>query len=183
MKTTISSEIQQLAYDSYRAVRQKSAKNEPIALLHIADEYSFIVFGAETAIPDRCWLFDIGRLKTTRDFFRHNLPTPAEVEYAIQVVEDEVMPLHKLIPPGCGLYTTDTSILKIAQQTVSSHHSVGVVLARTEMEQVFGRLAAIISGRPANQDILPITNTFAATLIILREVMHHLGFVNITIFD
>lgn len=183
MKTTISSEIQQFAYDSYRAVRQKSAKNEPIALLHIADEYSFIVFGAETAIPDRCWLFNIGRLKTPRDFFRHNLPTPAEVEYAIQVVEDEVMPLHKLIPTGCGLYTTDTSILKIAQQTVSTHHSVGVVLARTDMEQVFGRLAAIISGRPVNQDILPITNTFAATLIILREVMHHLGFVNITIFD
>jgi len=93
------------------------------------------------------------------------------------------MPLHKLIPTGCGLYTTDTSILKIAQQTVSSHHSVGVVLARTEMEQVFGRLAAIISGRPVNQDVLPTTNTFAATLLILREVMHHLGFVNITIFD
>jgi hypothetical protein len=51
------------------------------------------------------------------------------------------------------------------------------------MEQVFGRLAAIISGRPANQDILPITNTFVATLLILREVMHHLGFMNITVLE
>ncbi len=183
MRTTIPLDIQQFAYDSYHVVRQKSAKNEPIALLHIADEYSFIVFGTETTIPDKFWLFDIGTLKTIREFFRHNPPTLDEVESAIQVLEDEVMPLHKLIPLGFGLYTTDTTIMKIAQQTVFTRHSAGVVLARTDMEQVFGRLAAIISGRPANQDILPITNTFVATLLILREVMYHLGFMNITVLE
>lgn len=183
MKTIVSPEIQELANDSYCLVRRKAINNQPIALLHIADEYSFIAFGVETIIPDNVWVFDIGSVKTVRDFFRHNPPTQAEVEYAIQVVEDEVMPLHKLIPPGCGLYTTNAGILKIALQTVSTHYSVGVVLARTDMEQVFGRLAAIISGRPANHDVLPTSNVFAATLLILREVMHHLGFTNITVLE
>lgn len=181
MKTIVSSEIQELANDSYCLVRQKAINNQPIALLHIADEYSFIAFGVETTIPDNVWVFDIGSVKTVRDFFRHNPPTPAEVESAIQVVEDEVMPLHKLIPSGCGLYTQDAGVMEVARQIVFTSHADGVVLERADMEQVFGRLAAIISGRPANQDILPATNTFAATLLILREVMHHLGFMNITI--
>jgi len=41
-------------------------------------------------------------------------------------------------------------------------------------------LAAIITGFPASQDVLPASTTFAATLLILREVMHHFGFTEIS---
>jgi len=51
------------------------------------------------------------------------------------------------------------------------------------MEQLFSRLAAIVSGRPASTDVLPTDNKFAATLLVLREVMHHLGFMDVTICD
>jgi len=181
MKTTIPLEIQQEAHDFYRIVKEKLVEDVPVVVLHIADEYSFIAQGNDTVEPYRVWLFDIGVEKTAREFFKHNPPTSGEVEEAIQVVEDEVMPLRKLLVPDLNLHTRDAGIREVAANTVFTQSEYGVTLSRADMEQVFNRLAAIISGRPASQDILPTTNSFAATLLILREVMHHLGFRDITI--
>ncbi|MDP4238477.1 MAG: hypothetical protein Q8904_03280 [Bacteroidota bacterium] len=151
-------------------------------MLHVDDEYSFIAHGTDSTGLNSLWVFDIGSEKTARDFFIHNPPTPAEVENAIQVVEDEVMPLHKLITTGSSLYTLDAGIRETAQLTVFAEHEQKIILERADMEQLFNRLAAIITGRPASQDIIPTTNSFAATLLVLREVMHHLGFLDIGIF-
>ena len=181
MRTTISSEIQEAINNTYRTIRQKAADIDVLTVLHIADEYSFIVQGTDLVKSEKLWVFDIGTERTASDFFKHNPPTPADVENAIQVVEDEVMPLHRLLMATSDLYTLDESIQDIARLTVFSEAQQGLTLARTDVEQVFNRLAAIISGRPASQDVLPTTNSFAATLLILREVMHHLGFMNITV--
>ncbi|MYM95524.1 hypothetical protein [Duganella vulcania] len=40
-------------------------------------------------------------------------------------------------------------------------------------------LAAVIQGKPAAHEGIPDDNAFAATLLILREFMHHLGFSSI----
>ncbi len=181
MNTFIPTEIQQIAQEIYRLVRQKCITNTAITVLHIADEYSFIAQGTNEDKPDNLWLFEIGREKTAREFFIHNPPTAGEVENAIQVVEDEVMPLHKLLTVDSNLYTLDARILEIAQVSAFEESKQGSILSIQDMEHAFTRLAAIISGRPASQDILPTTNAFAATLLILREVMHHLRFRNITI--
>ena len=181
MTTIIPNEIQQIAQDTYRAVRQKCTTNTAITVLHIADEYSFMANGANAEKPDNVWLFEIGTEKTAREFFIHNPPTAGEVENAIQVVEDKVMPLHKLLTIDSNLYTLDACILEIAEVSAFEESEQGTILSIQDMEHAFTRLAAIISGRPASQDILPTTNAFAATLLILREVMHHLRFPNITI--
>ena len=183
MKLNIPAEIQQLATDTYRTVRQKAPGNKPISVLHIDDEYSFIVHGTDATNPEKIWTFDIGKVKTARDFFKLFPPTPGEIENAIQVVEDEVMPLHKLLIPNSILYSTDTSIRVIAQYALFEENHHDIVLARDSMERVFNRLAAIITGIPASQDILPVSNEFAATLLILREVMHHLGYLDIVILN
>jgi len=181
MITLIPAGIQQLSNDTYRAIRQKVATNEPITVLHIGDDYSFISQGADSDKPDNLWVFAIGTVKTAIDFFKQYPPTFNEVENAIMVVEDEVMPLHKLLLPNTGLYTMDAGVREIAQLTVFAETKQGINLARADMEQVFNRLAAIITGRPASQDILPANISFATALLILREVMHHLGFTDITI--
>jgi hypothetical protein len=181
MTTIIPNEIQQIAQDTYRAVRQKCTTNTAITVLHIADEYSFMANGANAEKPDNVWLFEIGTEKTAREFFIHNPPTAGEVENAIQVVEDKVMALHKLLTTDSNLYTLDARILEIARVSAFEESEQGTILSIQDMEHAFTRLAAIISGRPASQDILPTTNAFAATLLILREVMHHLRFTNITI--
>ena len=180
MQTIIPQEIQQLAQQLYRSVRKTGTAGTPITLLHIADEYTVIVTATDTA-AESVWLLKIGSQLTSGSYFKHNPPTPDEVENAIQVVEDEVMSISKLIPANSILFTTDTEIGEIARLTKSTTSDSGRLLLREDMEHLFNRLAAIITGRPASQDILPTTNTFAATLLILREVMHHLGFADIVI--
>ena len=182
MKLNIPDEVLQLATDTYCIIRKKVAGNKSISVLHIGDEFSFIVQGTEKKNPEKIWAFDIGSVKTARDFFNEFPPTPGEIENAIQVVEDEVMPLHKLLTPDSALYTIDTSIKEIAKYAIFEEIKDELILSRISMERVFSRLAAIITGLPASQDILPESNSFATTLLILREVMHHLGFTDITIF-
>jgi len=181
MKINISDEVQQLATATYRIVRQKVTGIKTVSVLHIDDEFCFIVQGSETKKPEKIWAFDMGTEKTARDFFINNPPTPGEVENAINYVEDEVMPLHKLLTPDSSLYSTDERIREIFQYAGFEKNRDELILTRVSMEHVFSRLAAIITGLPASHDILPASNTFAATLLILREVMHHLGFTVITI--
>lgn len=181
MKINIPDEVQQLATNTYRIVRQKVTGIKTISVLHIDDEFCFIVQGSETKKPEKIWAFDIGTEKTARDFFNRFPPTPGEVENAINFVEDEVMPLHKLLTPDSGIYSTDERIREIVQYTLFEENQDELILTRVNIERVFNRLAAIITGLPASQDVLPASNTFAATLLILREVMHHLGFMYITI--
>jgi exopolyphosphatase/pppGpp-phosphohydrolase len=183
MKTTIPDNIRQLALESYLVVRQKYPENVSVTVLHIGDEYTFIAQGIDSLKPDNLWMFDIGTDRTAHDFFKQFPPAPGEVENAIQVVEDEVMPLHKLLIPNSNLYTLDEKIREIAVLAVFKEYKPGMILERTDMERVFNRLAAIISGRPASQDVLPTATTFASTILILREVMHHLGFPDITLLS
>ena len=49
------------------------------------------------------------------------------------------------------------------------------------VEGQFDLLAAFIFGRPASSAGIPADSSFAATLLILREFMHHLQFPAITI--
>ena len=180
MKINNPVEIQQLAIETYRIVPQKVTGIKTISALHIDDEFCFIVQGTESMKPEKIWTFDIGTKKTARDFFNHFPPTPGEVENAINYVEDEVMPLHKLLAPNSGIYSTDERIREIVQYSGFEENQNELILSRVSMEGVFSRLAAIITGLPASQDVLPASTAFAATLLILREVMHHLGFTKIS---
>ena len=181
MKTISPDDIILQALEHYLAVRQLTHEKVPVTILHIDDQYSFIAQGMGADKPDNLWVFDIGADKTADRYFYHNPPTPGEVENAIMVVEDEVMPLHKLLIPNSQLYTLDVTAREIALLSAFKDSDQDMILARADMELVFNRLAAIITGRPASSDVLPPDNSFASTLLILREVMHHLGFMQITI--
>jgi hypothetical protein len=73
------------------------------------------------------------------------------------------------------LFTTDTAVREIA-------HLAGVpgrpelILSLESVERLFDLLAALSFGRPASSAGIPSDPTFAATLLILREFMHHLKF-------
>lgn len=111
--------------------------------------------------------------RITRQYFRHSPPTPAELEYAIQDVEDSLHPAYGHISSGS------------LGAPVSALHDLAVFLAlpagaaalpRDDIEAGFSRLAALSEGRPLNLDPLPPDTHFAATLLIIRELMHHLDF-------
>jgi hypothetical protein len=181
MNKPIEQNIQEKATAYYRMARLGLPNGEPITLLHLSDEYTLAAFGCEADQPETIWQFSIGTGITSRKYFKHNPPTPAEIEEAIMIVEDEVMPLKRLLAPNSLLITFDKEIQTIALQTQAIPTDRGQMLSIGDMETVFNRLAAIITGRPASMDSLPSELSFAASLLILREFMHHLGFTAITI--
>lgn len=121
---------------------------------------------------------------TTARHFKHHPPTEAEMENAIMLVEDELFRIRHAIMKGATLSTTDASVRDIARMAGvpgQAGLTLTLTLTRDLVEQTFNRLAAIVQGRPASQDSIPTTAEFSATLLILREFMHHLDFASIEV--
>ena len=154
---------------------------DSLVLLHIDAEQTGVVVSAAAA-PGAVLALAIGAQITARDYFKHTPPSPLELENAIATVEDEVTRARKLIPAGASLCTTDITIREIALLSgVTAGETMRLSLEA--MERTFDRLAQVSLGRPASSEGLPASNAFAATLLILREFMHHLQFAEITILD
>lgn len=106
---------------------------------------------------------------------RHEPPTPLELENAIAVVEDAVMPLAKRLPLPAQLTGTGSAIGALAQAAGKTGVD-GNRVTLGEVERLFQQLAAVSEGRPVASGGVPSSAVFAATLLIVREFMHHLGF-------
>ncbi len=141
-------------------------------ILHIGEQettFRKMNDGTELHLP-------AGSRQTADSYFRHNPPTESEVEESINQVEDQLMKLTSTFKDkDYQLVSADPQIREIAHYANITNDSLSI----QEMEAVFSRLAMIIRGRPAATDTLPLTGEFAASLLILREVMHHLGFSHI----
>jgi hypothetical protein len=146
---------------------------DPVATLHIGEEHTVVTLrqGAESSPP---LILPMGSKKTGRLFTR-NPPSLAEMENAIMVVEDDLLAIRHAIPQESRLDTIDASIRAIAH-VAGMPEQPEFTMTCEQVEHIFGRLAAIVQGRPVSQDAIPLTAEFSATLLILREFMHHLNF-------
>jgi hypothetical protein len=115
-----------------------------------------------------------------RQCINHEPAWPIELEHAIDLTEEAVMPLapkfadaHELVlqGPGGSLIATTLQACGISQP----------VLTLDEVEALFNRLVAVSQGRPANQETLPTNVRFVGALLILREFMHHLRIAVVTL--
>lgn len=146
----------------------------PRTSLQIGAEQTLVSVQSADAPPARLVLA-VGAARTARDFFQHTPPTPAEVENAIQAVEDEVMRARALVPPATALHSDDPAIRQLALGA-GLPPSAPLQLSLEAVERQFDLLAALVQGRPATLAGIPTDAGFAATLLILREFMHHLQF-------
>jgi hypothetical protein len=144
------------------------------ALLHIGEEQTTLTLDTGDA-PTTTLALAVGIESTARAYFRHNPPSALDMETAIAAVEDVVMPALRQLPAGLALNTSDAAVHRIAL-LAGVPEGPRMVLSIDAMEACFVRLAAVVQGRPSTQDVLPTDNGFAAALLILRELMHHLGF-------
>ena len=95
------------------------------------------------------------------------------------VVEDEVTRAREAAS-GSALHTMDGAIRRIAL-LAGVAESPEMALSLEAVEKTFDRLSGVVLGRPATSEGLPAGGAFAATLLILRELMHHLKFAAITV--
>lgn len=168
-----------MIHAQYAAIRADLAAGESAALLHIGAEQTVILSGNGIE-PVTQLILAIGAEKTAKDYFRHEPPTPGEIENAIMQVEDEVIRARPVIPRDAILFSADAGIFEIAQ-LAGLPDQMEAVLSLDAMERVFDRLAALSQGQPASQAGIPTGKVFAARLLILREFMHHLQFESITL--
>ena len=148
-------------------------------LLEIGPEHTAIVTRDGADAPVHLML-QLGTARIARSHFRHAPPTPAELEDAIQVVEDELASAHRVIKGDSMLVTKDTAIRELARAAGVSPNPT-LSLSRDAVEAAFNRMVARSSGQPAERDGLPSDAQFTAALLILRELTHHLGFVSIAV--
>lgn len=98
-------------------------------------------------------------------------PRPIDLETAIQNIEEHVMPLSRIIPAGSSLQLACAGM--DAPDLLSAMPIAANVYSLDEFESVFGRLCAIAEGSPAGANNLLIEPATAASLLIIRELMHH----------
>ena len=148
-------------------------------VLDIGAQQSAVATGTH-ARPAAVLTLGIGSRSTAAAHFHHEPPTPLELENAITAVEDALLPVRDIVSEDCALLTTDAGIRAIALAAGLPDQPV-ITLTREAIEETFNRLTAVSLGRPAAFEGLPTGREFAATLLILREFMHHAGFATIAI--
>jgi exopolyphosphatase/pppGpp-phosphohydrolase len=166
-------------YHRYRAIRRSLPAGTPITVLHIGEQETAVATGVG-AEPQTALTLAIGSQKSANQFFHHTPPTPGEIEKAIMQIEDEITRAREMIAGYSILVTSDASIREIAH-IASGLVDSAVQLPIEAVEQVFSLLASYSLGRPASIAGIPANPEFAATLLILREFMHHLKFSSISV--
>jgi exopolyphosphatase/pppGpp-phosphohydrolase len=149
-----------------------------MTVLHIGAKQTVLATGTDRD-PAVLLALAVGSAKTAADHFRHGPPAPIEMENAIMVVEDEVTRARDQVA-GSELFTMDAAIREIAL-IAGVADAAEMALSREAVEQTFDRFSGVVLGRPAASEGLPTGGAFAATLLILRELMHHLKFSAITV--
>lgn len=85
-------------------------------------------------------------------------------------------------PDAASLYTTDVHVTRLFE-AAGMEVKEGAVLHVGAVEQIFSRLVMQANGQSAGQDALPESGTFYASVVVGRELMHHLGFSRIQLLD
>jgi hypothetical protein len=144
-------------------------------LLHIGDEQAAVLSGQGDR-PDHMQQIGLGAVRIARDYFHHDPPTSHEIELAIDFVEDEIMRLGKPLEDTTTLWSTSTALRAWSALA-------GPTLAIETVEQWFQRLVSASRGQPAAIQGLPPGRDAAATLLVLREFMHHRGHATIVLVE
>jgi exopolyphosphatase/pppGpp-phosphohydrolase len=155
--------------------------NQQRTSLHIGEVETAITMDCPS-MPSARLVIPLGSIKIAREHFKHQPPTALEMEHAIEAIEDELFRIRESVASGSTLFTADESIRQIAR-VAGIDDQREPHLSRELVEQTFDRLAALAMGRPITQDRIPTDLRFAATLLILREFMHHLQFSSIGFWE
>jgi hypothetical protein len=152
----------------------------PVTRLHLRDERIMLeVLGGHKRGAQA---IDAGSARKVLERIRHEPATADELESAISDIEDDLMPAIGQLPTHRRLVTSEPGVLRIAKLLGSPDPSAAR-LELAEIEQLFNRLADVAYGMPAAALGILTDRSFAATLLIVREVLHHGGFASVEVMQ
>ena len=160
-------------------LRARHDRGGSVTALEFADAVSAVAVGARSE-PERVIRLHLGLGDLARKYFQAARPGESAIEAAIAEVEEVIMPLRPLVPRDSRCVTADPRVMRIAE-LLQAPPEPWLCLNTDAVEQGFNRWVSIALGRPATQDTIPMDPEFAASLLVLREWLHHLGFANIQV--
>jgi hypothetical protein len=102
----------------------------------------------------------------------HPSVTEAGIELAIERVEDAIG--HPRVDIASILDVRDEDTLRLLAEEAGVPRAPSVVLTIEAVEQLFTRLVRQAAGALPSAERLPADARYAATLVLVREVMNHL---------
>jgi hypothetical protein len=124
---------------------------------------------ADRHAPD-VWVLPVGRDDLAATF--HSPLTAADIERAIERVEDAID--HPKAEIARSLKVRGDETLGRLAEAAGLASGPDLSLTTEAVEALFSRLARQAAGAVPVADRLPGDACFAATLVLLRELMHHL---------
>lgn len=166
-------DLEAIGRSAYKSARLGVAPGISIAVICFSANDSVIVTGVD---GNRITTYKLALAPTNLAvlYFENGPLMAMEIERAIMLVEDELMRVKPTFAKGTKFVTFDLAIHRLAQ-FVGNVAAPEVVLTLGHVEGIYQRLANAALGG-AGSSGLPVDPTFAATLVVLREMMHHLDF-------
>lgn len=165
----------------------QSALLEEIGRSGIAEgAYRFLHLGAETANflfmrnghQEKAIDLKLGIDLVADSFFKQEIPSEAEVENAINHIEDELMSSPELVNRSAEkLYCADALFV----EAFAPEAGANAEYSRQAVEEAFTRYALISMGRSPVYDDVRMDRWTYAGILILREILHHLDFASFII--
>ena len=157
--------------------------HQAIAMLDLGEHRSrLLISEGEGGHPQPVFHhMDVGiDLLATRTF-KQQMPTEAQLEHGIMLVEDAAMPMARLIPPSNVFVTRDPYLLGVGQQALGVRDVATAwkasgrlpMLSREAVEGQFDMLARQAAHPHLPLGDLPQSPRWAAALLFLREILHH----------
>lgn len=157
--------------------------HQAIAMLDLGEHRSrLLISEGEGGHPQPVFHhMDVGiDLLATRTF-KQRMPTEAQLEHGIMLVEDAAMPMARLIPPSNVFVTRDPYLLEVGQQALGVRDVATAwkasgrlpMLSREAVEGQFDMLARQAAHPHLPLGDLPQSPRWAAALLFLREILHH----------
>lgn len=157
--------------------------HQSIAMLDIGHQRSRLLIGeGESGHPQpvvRHMMLGMDLL--VKHTFKHRMPSEAQLEQGIMLIEDAVMPVARLVPVSNVFVTRDPYLLDVAKHALGIQDWQAVweasdrlpPLTHEAIEAQFELLARQAAHPRVPIGDLPQSPTWAAALLILREVVHH----------
>jgi len=147
--------------------------NQRTVTLHLGNQHSDLWIDASLTDPANMQL-NIGWGNVLPGPLRFSPPRPLDLEVAIQNIEEHVMPLARIIPSNALLKISciedgAPNLISLMQM----HAKAKVAYHLDDIEAAFSRLCAIAEGSPSGRNNPLIEPVVVASLLIVRELMHH----------
>lgn len=122
--------------------------------------------------PERRFVWPLGTSRLAAVARLQDPPRPIQLEAAIAEVEDQVMAAAHEVGGIAHLETAPATFAQLLRITAAPGAER---LSLEQVERAFDTLAAVAEGRPAGSSGAATDAASVATLVLVRELMHHLA--------